>query len=79
MKRIFLTDTEVASILEVSQKTLYRMLKGFHPKRGGVFCSKRVNLVDIAPDSVNGVRRWRISRIASVLGLTPEEIERRIS
>ena len=75
--RIFLTDKEVCTVLEVSDKTLSRMLNGFFCKapRG----AKRVDIREAEPDAINGARRWRLHKLASILGVTPEEIERRIS
>lgn len=77
-KRIYLTDKEVCTVLEVSDKTLSRMLNGFFcktPVRG----AKRIDIREAEPDAINGSRRWRLNKLASILGVTPEEIERRIS
>lgn len=76
-RRIFLTDKEVASVLEVSDKTLYRMLRGFYPKRKASG-ERRLDIKSVAPTIINGTRRWNVVKLASVLGVTPEEIERRI-
>ena len=76
-RRIFLTDKEVASVLEVSEKTLYRMLRGFYLK-GKVCGERRLDIKSAAPTIINGTRRWNVVKLASVLGVTPEEIERRI-
>jgi len=78
-KKLFLSDKEVASVLEVSVKTLYRMLRGFHQKSERVRGGRKLDLRKMEPDVVNGVRRWRVSRVASVLDITPDEIEQRIS
>ena len=77
MRRIFLTDKEVAAAVETSEKSLYRMLAGFTPR--GVRADNRINLNDAKPVCINGRRRWRVSAVASVLGVTVEELERRIS
>lgn len=77
MKRLFLTDTEVASVLEVSVKTLYRMLKGFHSR--GTIGGKEVDLSQMRPFKVNGVRRWRLDAVARALGIGEERIMERIS
>ena len=77
-RRIFLTDSEVARVLEVSCKTLYRMLRGFY-KKGTVLGGKRLDINCAAPTIVNGTRRWRIASLARALGVTPDEIEERIS
>lgn len=77
-KRIYLTDKEVASVLEISDKTLYRMLNGFF-REAKVRGSRRLDIREAEPDVVNGSRRWRVHKLASLLGVTPEEIERRIS
>lgn len=76
--RIFLTDKEVACILEVSEKTLYRMLRGFFCEKT-LLGARQVDIREAAPEMFNGSRRWRVARLASVLGVTPDEIEKRIS
>ena len=76
--RIFLSDKEVACVLEVSVKSLYRMLRGFYIK-GKVCGDRRLDIKSAAPTVVNGMRRWNINRLARVLGVTPEEIEARVS
>ena len=77
MKRLFLTDTEMASVLEVSVKTLYRMLRGFHAK--GVIGEAEIDLSKMGAVKVCGVRRWPIGKIAEALGLSEEQIVERIS
>lgn len=72
-KRIFLTDTEVAAVLEVSTKTLYRMLT--RPPVSGA----RLDIGAAVFVVVGGVRRWRLVSVASVLGVAPDEIEARLS
>ena len=77
MKRIYLTDKEVAAVLEVSSRTLYRMLHGFYRKE--VKGRNRVDIRKMQPEVVNGVRRWRIAHVASVLGVSEDAIHDRIS
>lgn len=77
MKRVFLTDKEVAAALEVSPKTLYRMLAGFTPAR--VRSEGSIDLKAAKPINVNGRRRWRPHMVAAVLGISLEELEQRIS
>ena len=78
--RIYLTDKEVASVLEVTPMTLYRLMRRF--MRGG---EKRktiaTNIVDICeakPESFGGYRRWKIENLAKVLGISKEEILKRL-
>ena len=77
MKRVFLTDKVVAVVLDVSPKTLYRMLSGFTPTR--VRASGQIDLADAKPVEICGRRRWRPVVLANVLGISLEELERRIS
>lgn len=77
-KRIFITDKELATVLEVSEKTLYRMVKGFY-RRGRVRGAGAINVMKMQPDVVCGVRRWRIARVAAVLGMSEATILERIS
>lgn len=77
-KRIFLTDTEVAAVLEVSPKTLYRMLTRA-PLRRKHEIGRRLDIGAARPVVVNGMRRWRLVSVASVLGVAPDEIEARLS
>ena len=73
MKRVFLTDKEVAAVLEVSPKTLYRMLSGFTPTH--VRASGRIDLADAKPVEICGRRRWRPVVLANVLGISLEGLE----
>lgn len=77
MKRLFLTDKEVAAAIEVSEKTLYRMLHGFTPRR--TRSESSIDLRNAHPVCVNGRRRWRVDEVARVLGVTVEELEKRIA
>lgn len=76
-KRIFITDKELAAVLEVSEKTIYRMLNGFY-RRSRAKGGKPVDVTAMRPDVVCGVRRWRIHRVAAVLGVDEAEIQERI-
>ena len=77
-RRIYITDKELAAVLEVSMKTLYRMAHGFYRKTK-VAGGRTVDVRTMLPDRVAGVRRWRISRVAEVLGVAEDEIMDRIS
>lgn len=35
-------------------------------------------MLDAKPESINGFRRWKVYALASVLGLTEEELLKRI-
>lgn len=81
-RRVFLTDKEVASVLELSCATLSRILGGF--ARGGAgsrvtFADREIRLADAKPVRVGGYRRWSIKELASVLGIGADEIEKRLS
>lgn len=77
MKRIFVTDKEVAAICEMSWSTLSRVLSGsFYKKNDG---KKRIDLAKAEPEFVGNSRRWRVSKLASVLGITEEELLSRIA
>ena len=79
--RIYLTDKEVASVLEVTPMTLYRMIRRF--VRGGrgkeTIGSVKIDIHEAEPESFGGYRRWKVDKLAKVLGITREEIFRRIS
>ena len=77
-RRLFITDKELAVVLEVSTKTLYRTLHGFFRKKG-VTGGKRIDIRQMKPECVGGMRRWRISRVAQVLGVGEDVILDRIS
>ena len=77
-KRIFITDKELAVVLEVSEKTLYRMLHGFY-RKGRVRGGEPVDLSAMEPRVVCGVRRWRTARVAKALGVDEATILERIS
>ena len=80
-KRIFITDKEVASIVDCSVSSVSRFANGF--VRGGecrkTAASATANLKDAKPISVNGMRRWKASSLSKVLGITEDELWRRIS
>ena len=73
MNRLFLTDQELACLLEVDERTLRRMLAGFTPRN--IRADKTINLMDAKPVCVSGRRRWRASAVAEVLGITEEQLE----
>ena len=79
--RIYLTDKEVAAVLEVTPMTLYRMMRRF--VRGGrgkeTIGSEKIDIHEARPESFGGYRRWKVDKLANVLGITREEIFRRIS
>lgn len=80
-KRIYMTDKEVASVLEVTPMTLYRMLRRFI--RGGdkktTIASKQIDINDAKPESFGGYRRWKVENLAKVLGISKQELLDRIS
>lgn len=76
--RIFITDKELAAVLEISVKSLYRMLHGFY-RKSGVAGRRPVDVRRMSPDVVGGVRRWRVKRVAEVLGVDEATIQERIS
>lgn len=71
MKRLFLTDKEVALICEMSAVTVCRIAHGH----------KRKDALDItsAMNNIGGVRRWNAVKLASVLGLEVEDMMKRLS
>jgi len=70
-RRVFITDKELATVLEVSQRTLCRMLRRTH--------GKRLDTALLRPLLVGGARRWRVSEVAAAVGATADEIERQVS
>ena len=76
MSRIFCTDKEVCSVLEINPATLRRMLSGIVPRNAPA--ERRIDIRAARPVCVNGRRRWRLKAVAEVLGVSPEEIERRL-
>ena len=66
--RIFLTDKEVASVVGVSQMTVTRICNGNFGKHQKLLLAK--------PEKIGEGRRWNIYKLASVLGISVEEIER---
>lgn len=79
--RVYLTDKEVSTVLEVSQQTLYRILGGF--VRGGArratLAEREIDLSSAKPERVGGYRRWNAERLAAVLGITKDELLARIA
>ena len=80
--RIFITDKEVAQVLEISCATLSRILGGF--TRGGTsgratFASRDIDLTAAKPVKVGGYRRWNVDRLARILGVSREDLERRLA
>ena len=80
-KRIFITDKEVAAVAECSVASISRFANGF--VRGGyerkTAATETANLKDAKPISINGMRRWKASSIAKILGITEDELWKRIS
>ena len=70
-RRVFITDKELATVLEVSQRTLCRMLRRTH--------GKRLDTDLLRPLLVGGARRWRVSEVAAAVGATADEIQERVS
>ena len=75
-KRLFITDKELARLLEVSPKTLYRSLSRAPLRRD---YPRQLDLADLKPVIVCGTRRWRVSAVADALGVSPDEIEARLA
>ena len=74
-KRIYITDKEVAGVLEISTSTLSRIMRGF--VRGGEHRktnAEAIDLKDAKPVSFGGQRRWRTSELARILNMTEEEL-----
>lgn len=80
-KRIYMTDKEVASVLEITPMTLYRIMRRF--VRGGrkreTIGAYNIDIHDAEPASFGGYRRWNVNKLAKVLGITKEELLDRIS
>lgn len=80
-KRIFITDKELAAVAECSVASISRFANGF--VRGGyerkTSATAAANLKDAKPISINGMRRWKASSIAKILGITEDELWKRIS
>lgn len=72
-RHIYLSDKEVALVLEVSVSTISRAIRGKSKNRAGL------DLSLANPISVGSARRWKISDLARVLGITVEEIQQRLS
>ena len=79
--RIYLTDKEVANVLEMSAQNLSRIVckfcRGGKVRRTNFSVSR--NIMDAKPESFGGFRRWKVSKVASVLGISEDELLRRIS
>ena len=82
-KRIFITDKEVAKVLELSPKTISRILGGFvrggDSRRTKTRAAVKRSLKDAQPEAFGGYRRWNVRKLANVLGITEEELIERIS
>lgn len=68
MKTMFITDKEVATAMGVSVSTVCRALKSGRTVNGGV------DLRAANPIKVCSTRRWNVTKLASILGITPEEL-----
>ena len=75
-KRLFITDKELATLLEVSPKTLYRALTRAPLRRD---YPRQIDLSNLKPVVVCGTRRWQVSAVAAVLAVTADEIEARLA
>lgn len=69
-------------VLEISCATLSRILGGF--LRGGkakrtTFADREIDLAAAKPVKVGGYRRWNADELARILGITREDLERRLS
>lgn len=81
MKRLFITDKEVAELLSISVRTLSSIVGGF--VRGGLTTKKTHAKIDIdllraEPESFGGFRRWRVTKLANILGITEDELLKRL-
>lgn len=78
-RRLYITDKEVAAVMEISEKTLSRILHGFHRDGKRETAGVRIDLAAANPRIVGGYRRWSVSSLASVLGMTEEQILARLA
>ena len=81
MKRIFITDKEVAGLLSISERTLSSIVSGF--VRGGLttkktHAKKEIDLANAEPASFGGFRRWSVVKLANILGITEDELLKRL-
>lgn len=81
MKRLFITDKEVAGLLAISERTLSSIVSGF--VRGGTTVKKThakvaIDLKQAEPESFGGFRRWRVTKLANILGITEDELLKRL-
>jgi hypothetical protein len=78
-KRLFLTDKEVGAVVELSPTTISRIVSGAFAGRKYRVRGRVVDLMDADPEQIGGARRWKVDRVASVLGISVEELIERIS
>jgi len=80
-KRVYITDKELGQVIECGQScithSLHNWIRG--GKRRKTAAVRSVNLLDMEPLSVNGMRRWNVVKVAAVLGITEEELLGRIA
>ena len=77
MKRQYLTDKEVMSVLMISRKTLASAIRG-----GKGVCGinlKAAEPIIVSAGKKRGERRWPVSKFSAVTGLSRKEIEDSIS
>ena len=68
MKTMYISDKQVAALLNVSEATISRLA------RGETKC-KESPLIGMNPVKVLGQRRWSLLEIARRMKSTPEELE----
>lgn len=78
MKRPYLTDKDVMSVLMISRKTLAAIMKS-GPNRQCNLDLRSVKPIIFGAGRKRGQRRWSVGKFASVTGLTREEIWEAIS
>ena len=78
-KRLFLTDKEVGAVVEMSPTTISRIVSGASAGRKYRVRGRVVDLMDADPEQIGCARRWKVDRVASVLGISVEELIERIS
>lgn len=73
MPHAVLTDKEVCALLRISAKTLRAVLKS-GPTAGCSIDLRKCAPVRIGGGQTHGQRRWRISLLCEVTGITRDEI-----
>lgn len=68
-----LTDKDVMTVLMISRKTLTAMLNGRRKLRHGIDLRKAEPII-ISAGSKRGQRRWPATKLASVTGLSLNDI-----